>query len=125
MPSYDPVLTNSTTFSHTTTLEPVLSVSEVAALVDNIRVYQTQISQGLATGGQIQISQTENYLNENSPGDYINPSLYPRVSALVYQRFFQGQGLAVNNYLIREGKTTCGARRNPSGRNCWIWRRAF
>lgn len=104
VPSYDPVLTNSTTFSHTTTLEPVLSVSEVAALVDNIRVYQTQVSQGLATGGQIQISQTENYLNENSPGDYINPSLYPRVSALVYQRFFQGQGLAVNNYLIREGK---------------------
>jgi outer membrane protein len=111
VPSYDPVLTNSTTFSHTTTLEPVLSVSEVAALVDNIRVYQTQISQGLQTGGQVQISQTENYLNENSPGDSINPSSYPRVSALVYQRFFQGAGITANMYLIREAKNNVRAAR--------------
>lgn len=109
VPSYDPVLTNSSTFSHTTILQPVLSVSEIAALVDNTRVYQTQIQEGLKTGGQIQISQTENYLNENSPGDFINPSMYPRVSALVYQRFFQGMGLAANTYLIREGKNNVRA----------------
>jgi outer membrane protein len=107
--SFDPVLTNSTTFSHVTLPQPVLSVSQTVGLVDNTRVYQTQISQGLVTGGQIQLTQAENYLNENSPGDYINPSMYPKVQGQVYQRFFQGAGLAANTYLIREGKNNVEA----------------
>jgi len=109
VPSYDPVLTNATTFSHVTTPQPIQTVSQTASLVDNTRVYQTQIQQGLVTGGQIQLTQTENYLNENSPGDFINPSMYPRVQAQIYQRFFQGMGLNANTYLIREGKNNVRA----------------
>jgi outer membrane protein len=107
--SFDPVLTNATTFSHTTTPQPIETVSGVASLVDNTRVYTTQISQGLVTGGQISMSQTENYLNENSPGDSINPSMYPKVEVQGYQRFFQGAGLTANTYLIREGKNNVRA----------------
>jgi outer membrane protein TolC len=109
VPSFDPVLTNASTFSHVTGPQINEKVSGVVSLVDNTRVYTTQISQGLMTGGQISMSQTENYLNENSPGDSINPSMYPRVQVQGYQRFFQGAGLNANSYLIREGKNNLRA----------------
>jgi outer membrane protein TolC len=109
VPSFDPVLTNATTFSHVTFPQPNTTVSGVESLVDNTRAYTTQISEGLKTGGQIQVTQAENYLNENSPGDFINPSMYPRVQVQGYQRFFQGQGLAANTYLIREGENNVRA----------------
>lgn len=107
--SFDPVLTNATTFSHVTTPQTNLTVSGVGSLVDNTRVYTTQISQGLVTGAQVSMSQAENYLNENSPGDFINPAMYPRVQVQGNQRFFQGAGLAANTYLIREGKNNVKA----------------
>ena len=109
VPSFDSVLTNATTFSHVTSPQPNQTVSGVASLVDNTRAYTTQISQGLMTGGQISMTQTENYLNENSPGDFINPSMYPRVQVQAYQRFFQGAGVNANTYLIREGKNNVRA----------------
>jgi outer membrane protein len=107
--SFDPVLTNSSTFSHTTSPQLNETVSGVASLVDDTRAYTTQVSQGLKTGGQISMSQTENYLNENSPGDFINPAMYPKVQVQAYQRFFQGAGIAANTYLIREGKNNVRA----------------
>lgn len=110
-PNYDPVLSNSTTFSHVTIPQPVLSVSQVPSLVDNTRAYQTQVQEGLPTGGIVRISQTEDYLDENSPGDFINPSMAPQINALVYQRLFQGMGLAVNTYYIKEAKNNVRAAR--------------
>jgi outer membrane protein len=108
-PNYDPTLTNATTFSHVTLPLPNTKVSGVIALVDNTRSYQTQIQQGLVTGGLVQISQTENYLNENSPGDFINPSLAPRVTLAAQQPFLQGLGLSVNTYFIRQAKNNVRA----------------
>ncbi len=105
--SFDPVLTNSTTFSHVTTPQPNQTVSRVASLVDDTRAYTTQISQGLVTGGQISMSQTENYLNENVKHELA--SMYPRVQVQAYQRFFQGAGLNANTYLIREGQNNVRA----------------
>ena len=108
-PNYDWVLSNSTTFSHVTIPQPVESVSQVPELIDNVRAYQTQAQVGLPTGGGFRISQTEDYLDENSPGDQINPSMAPQISAVVYQRFFQGMGLAVNTYYIKEAKNNVRA----------------
>jgi outer membrane protein len=108
-PNYDPTLTNSTTFSHVTIPQYNTTVSQTTALVDNTRSYQTQIQQGLVTGGLVQILQTENYLNENSPGDFINPSVAPRLSAFVQQPLLQGGGIAYNTYYIRVSKNNLQA----------------
>ncbi len=108
-PNYDPTLTNSTTFSHVTIPQYNTTVSQTTALVDNTRSYQTQIQQGLVTGGLVQILQTENYLNENSPGDFINPSVAPRLSAFVQQPLLQGAGVAYNTYYIRVSKNNVRA----------------
>jgi len=108
-PNYDPTLTNSTTFSHVTTPQPNQKVSETVALVDNTRAYTTQVQQGLVTGGLVQMQQTENYLNENSPGDFINPSMAPRITVAAQQPFLQGLGLTVNTYYIRQAKNNIRA----------------
>lgn len=110
-PNYDPTLSNSTTFSHVTIPQYNQTVSETAALVDNTRSYQTQIQQGLVTGGLVQIQQTENYLNENSRGDFINPSMAPKVSAFVLQPLLQGGGIDYNTYYIRVSRNNLGAAR--------------
>jgi outer membrane protein TolC len=104
VPNYDATLSNSTTFSHVTYPQPNQALSQTVSLVDDTRSYQTQIQQGLVSGGLVRIQQTENYLNENSPGDFINPSTAPRVSLWAQQPFLQGLGRSVNTYLIRQAK---------------------
>lgn len=108
-PNYDPTVSNSTTFSHVTLPQYNQTVSEVPALVDDTRSYQTTIQQGLQTGGLVQVYQREDYLNENSPGDYINPSMAPSVSVLGVQPLLQGFGIRVNTYYIRVAKNNIRA----------------
>jgi outer membrane protein len=108
-PNYDPTVSNSTTFSHVTRPQYNQTVSEVPALVDDTRTYQTQIQQGLQTGGLVQLSQTEGYLNENSPGDSFNPQMGPSISGLVVQPLLQGFGIGVNTYYIHVAKNNIRA----------------
>lgn len=110
-PNYDPVFSNSTTFSHVSTPQYNQTVSEIPTLVDDTRTYQTQVQQGLPTGGLVRLSQTEDYLNENSPGDYINPSMAPNISLLAVQPLLQGLGIGVNTYYIRVAKNNVLAQR--------------
>lgn len=110
-PNYDPVLINSSTFSHVTRPQALRTVSQVDSLVDDTRTYQTQVQLGLQTGGQVQISQTESYLFENSPGDFVNPTMAPNVSALVVQPLLQGLGIRVNTYYIHVAKNNIEAQR--------------
>lgn len=100
-PNFDPTLSNSSTFSHVTTPQPDQVVSETSALVDDTRTYNTQLQQGLVTGGLVRIQQSENYLNENAPTDLINPSMDPRITLSAQQPFWQGLGKNVNTYYIR------------------------
>jgi outer membrane protein len=108
-PNYDPTLTNSSTFSHITSPQPDQVVSQVPTLVDNTRSYQTTLQQGLITGGVVRIQQTENYLNENAPGDLFNPSVAPRLVLSGSQPFLQGLGKNVNTYYIRVARNRVGA----------------
>lgn len=103
-PNFDPTLSNASTFSHVTTPQPDQVVSQTSALVDDTRTYTTQLQQGLITGGLVRIQQSENYLDENAPTDFINPSMDPRLTVSAQQPFWQGLGKNVNTYYIRSAQ---------------------
>lgn len=110
-PNYDPTLSSSVTFSHVSIPQYNQAISEIPTLVDDTRTYQTQIQEGLETGGFVRFSQTEDYLNENSPGDSINPSMAPNLSLLAYQPLLQGLGVRVNTYYIHVAQNNVQAQR--------------
>jgi outer membrane protein len=70
-------------------------------LVDITHNIQPFLQQGLLSGGNIQVALQENYLDENSPGDVLRPSLEPVAYAYIQQRLLSGRGVAVNNRYIR------------------------
>ncbi len=81
-PNLDPVLLNTSVFSHTTYPQSNAVQSQTTALVDDVRSYSTSIQQGLITGGLVRIAGYESYLNENSPTNILNPTVAPRLPAL-------------------------------------------
>ena len=110
-PNLDPVLQNSTTFSHLTQPQATTVVSETTSLVDVEHTYNTVIQQGLLSGGLLQVRDYEQYLNENSPSDALNPVVGPHMDILVRHNFLQGFGIALNNRIIRIAKMNIGAAR--------------
>jgi outer membrane protein len=110
-PNLDPVLQNSSTFSHLTAPEPNLLVAGTPVLIQNVRTYNTQITQGLITGGGIQFIDYEQYLHENSPVDDLNPAMGPYMGAVFYHSLLQGFGRKVNDRTIRIGQINTTASR--------------
>ncbi len=103
----DPILTNTTLFSHTTFPQNVGRVqSQVAALVDTSHIYQTTLQQGFLTGGYVTLSQSESYLKENTPTDLLNPSVAPRLQLYAQHNLLQGFGTAVNSRFIRVARNS-------------------
>jgi outer membrane protein len=92
----DPIVQESTTISHTTTVEPDSQQSITPVLVSTSRVHTASIQQGLLTGGSFTLSYSDHYLNENSPTDVLNPSSAPSLSLSVQHNLLQGFGRAVN-----------------------------
>ncbi len=81
-PNLDTTVYGTDLWGHTTYPQPNLQISGTAALVDVSHNYTTTLQQGLITGGSVQTQFAQNYLNENSPGDALNPSIAP--AAYVY-----------------------------------------
>ncbi len=97
----DPVLQNTTVFSHTTTPQSNAVQSQTASLVDGSRIYNTSLQQGFLSGGYIQGSFNESWLRENTPTDVLNPSVAPRAQIYLQHALLQGLGTAVNGRFIR------------------------
>lgn len=97
----DPVLQNTTLFSHTTSPQVNTLQSQTTALVDSAHIYNTFVQQGLLSGGYVQVSANESYLKENTPTDILNPSVAPRVQVYLQHALLQGFGLNVNSRFIR------------------------
>ncbi|MGA3202298.1 MAG: TolC family protein [Bryobacteraceae bacterium] len=97
----DPVLANTTSFSHITFPQPIQVVSGVASLVDNLRAYSTTLTQGLPTGGLVQYKSYEQSLSENAPTDNYNPAVGPYMSVYAQIPLFQQRGRAVNTRQIK------------------------
>jgi outer membrane protein len=103
-PNLDAVLQNTSAFSHTTTPQPELLASQTVSLVDTRHIFNTFVQQGLVSGGYVQVTANESYLNENAPSDVINPSVAPVVQVFARHNFLQGFGVAVNSRFIRVAK---------------------
>ena len=97
----DPVLENTTEFSHTTTPQPITSVSEVDALVDTRHIVDSFVQEGFLSGGYVQVAANESYLKENALSDFLNPSVYPVVQIYASQNLLRGFGTGVNGRFIR------------------------
>ncbi len=103
-PNLDPILQNTTTFSHLTQPQANTVVSQTTALVDVEHTYNTVLQQGLLTGGLVQFRDYEQYLKENAPSDALNPVQGPHMDLLIRQNFLQGFGIALNDRGIRIAK---------------------
>ncbi len=73
-------------------------------LVSNYRTYTSSISEGLITGGNISLSYQDQYLNENSPVNLLNPSTAPTLSISFRQNLGQGFGIKLNSRNITVAK---------------------
>jgi outer membrane protein TolC len=105
----DPVLKNTTLFSHQTSPQVNAVQSETTSLVDDSRLYNTSLQEGLLTGGFATLSASESYLNENSPTDVLNPSVAPSAQLYIQHSLLRGFGLAVNSRFIRVAKNDAAA----------------
>jgi outer membrane protein len=105
-PNLDPIVQETTTFSHTSSPQPDSVQSEVASLIQSTHVYTGSYQQGILSGGIVTASFSEHYLNENSPTDVLNPTVAPSLSLSVQYNLLRGFGNAVN------GRTITVARMN-------------
>ncbi len=103
-PNLDPVLTNSTAFSHITQPQAITLLSGTTALVQEKHTYTTLLQQGLVTGGTLQITNYEQAVKENAPSDVLNPAVAPYITATLSQNLLQGFGIQLNNRDIRISK---------------------
>jgi len=95
-PNLDPIVQETTTFSHTSSPQPDSVQSQVINLIQATHVYTGSYQQGLISGGIATVSYGEHYLNENAPTDVLNPSVAPSLSASIQYNFLRGFGVAAN-----------------------------
>lgn len=100
-PNLDMVFQNSSAWSHTTSPQANLQISQTDALINASHRFGSFIQQGLLSGGFVQIAADESYLNQNSPTDVINPSFAPVVQFYVRHNLLSGFGTGVNSRFIR------------------------
>jgi outer membrane protein len=92
----DPIVQETTTFSHTSSPQPDAALSQVINLIQSTHVYTGSYQQGLLSGGIATVSYSEHYLGENSPSDLLNPTVAPSASVTIQHNFLQGFGVAAN-----------------------------
>ena len=102
--TFDPSLTGSAIFSHTSTPQYNTTLSLTNILISNTRVYNATLQDGFSYGGSGTISYTEHYLNENAPTDVLNPTVAPNMSVSFGQNLLRGFGKAVNGRNIEARK---------------------
>jgi len=93
--TYDPIIQESSVFSHTTTPQPNITQSLTPVLVDDTRAHSFSYQQGFVTGGSASVTYTDNYLKENAPTDILNPSSAPSFSIQFQHNLLRGFGVAV------------------------------
>ncbi len=97
----DPVIQESTVFSHQTAPQPDTVQSILPVLVSNTRNSSFSYQQGFLIGGNVTVTYRDSYLNENAPTDVLNPSSAPSLTLTFQQNLLRGFGVAVNARTIR------------------------
>jgi outer membrane protein TolC len=104
----DPSVQEASTFSHRTTPQPDVIQSITPVLIANTRVFTASYQQGFLTGGSINVTYSDHYLNENAPTDVLNPSVAPTLSISFQHNLLRGFGVAVNARTITVAKINAG-----------------
>ena len=102
--TFDPSIQESTDFSHKSLPQSDEVQTLSPLLIQNQRIYSGSYQQGFLTGGSVNVSYNNHYLNENAPTDVLNPSLAPTLSVSIQQNLLQGLGSAVNGRQIEIAK---------------------
>ena len=97
----DPVIQESTVFSHQTAPQADTIQSVLPVLISNTRNSSFSYQEGFLIGGNITATYRDSYLNENAPTDVLNPSSAPSLSLTYQQNLLRGFGVAVNARTIR------------------------
>ncbi len=97
----DPVIQSASAFSHQTSPQPNVVVSQTTSLVSTQYTYNNLIQQGLISGGYIQFAQNDNYLKQNAPTDIINPSIAGVAQIYFRHNLLNSFGSNVNSRFIR------------------------
>jgi len=100
----DPSFQETTTFGHQTTPQQNTTQSLTSALVSKTRAFTGTFSQGLLSGGSVSATFRDNYLNENSPTDVLNPSSATSLSVSANHNLLRGFGADVNGRNIEIAK---------------------
>ena len=108
-PNLDPVLQQTSAYLHLTTPQPITTLSQTTTLVNTEHIFNTAATQGLLTGGTVQVSANEEYLKQNAPSDNLNPAVAPSVQIYARHQFLQGFGVGVNSRFIRVAEKNVGA----------------
>jgi outer membrane protein len=101
IPSFDPVLSLSTVFSHSSTPQSNTILVGTTTLVEQLRTYQGQITQNWDFGLSGQLSYTSQYTRVNSSFYDVNPFTTAGLDLQITQNLLQGFGRAVNGRNIR------------------------
>lgn len=109
--NFDPTLQNASTFSHATTPYANAILAGSNSLVQDAHTYNTQLTQGLVTGGSIAYREYQQSFSENAPGDFVNPSSEARMDIIIRQPLLQNFGVGLNTRTIRVGRINVTASR--------------
>jgi outer membrane protein TolC len=104
----DPIIQESSTFSHVSNPQANAVQSLTLNLVSDTRAHTAAFQQGLITGGLVTVQYNQNYLNQNSPTNILNPSDAANLQVSVQHNLLQGFGIAVNARTIRVAKANLG-----------------
>ena len=99
-PNLDAAFQNTSEFAHLTYPQANTTVSQTPALVNTEHIFNSAFTQGLITGGTIQVAANESYLEQNAPTNFLNPSVAPVVQIYIQHSLLQGFGVAVNRRFI-------------------------
>jgi len=110
-PPLDAAFQNTSEFAHITSLQPNTTVSQTPALVNTEHIFDSSFTQGLITGGTLQIAANESYLKQNAPTNLLNPSVAPVVQIYIQQFLLQGFGVALNRRFITVAEMQVGGAR--------------
>lgn len=104
----DPIIQESSAFSHTSNPQANATQSIINNLVSNTRAHSGNFQQGLLSGGLINVRYNQNWLRENSPTNILNPSTAANLQLSVQHNLLRGFGIAVNARNITIAKLNAG-----------------
>ncbi len=100
-PNLDPVLQQTSAYLHLSFPQAITALSQTPTLVNTEHIFDTAVTEGLITGGYVQVSANEQYLKQNAPSDILNPAVAPSVQIYAQHDFLKNFGVGVNSRFIR------------------------